>query len=90
MELKEALRVQVYAEVPLPLEIGRCIINYAGRQAAHKSNEHTRVFGIESPQRTFYSHVLKVYINFQGKQINCQKHYQTDRHYLFNIDSRNT
>ena len=50
------------------LEIGTCIINAAGRQAAHKKpNKNTR-FLVESRQKTFYTHVLKVYINSQRKK----------------------
>ena len=50
------------------LEIGTCIINAAGRQAAHKKpNKNTR-FLVESRQKTFYTHVLKANINFQRKE----------------------
>ena len=43
------------------------MINDAGRQAAHKNNENTRVL-VESRQMTNYTHALKVYINFQLKK----------------------
>ena len=47
-----------------------------------KNNENTR-FLVESPQTTFYTHILKVYINFQRKNKNFQNNYQTYRHYSF-------
>jgi hypothetical protein len=49
-------------------EIGTCIINDDGGQAAYKNNENTRFFLFESRQTTFYTRVLKVYINFQRKK----------------------
>ena len=56
MKLKEALRVQIHAEMAEKLrhkckhqchcacssDIGTCIINDAGRRTAHKYNENTR------------------------------------------------
>ena len=96
MKLKEALRVQTHAEMAEKLrhkckhqwvcacssDIGTCIINDAGRRVAHQNNENTR-FLVESPQTTIYTHVLKVYINFQYKNKNFQNNYQTYWHYSF-------
>jgi hypothetical protein len=96
MKLKEALRVQIHAKMAEKLrnkcihqchcacssDIGTCIINDAGRRAAQKNNENTRFF-VEFPQTTIYTHVLKVYINFQYKNKNFQNNYQTYRHYSF-------
>ena len=60
------------------LEIGTCIINDVGRQAAHKKKQNYK-FLVESHQTMIYTHVLKVYINFQ-----CEKKlYQTQQHYTF-------
>ena len=48
-------------------EIGICIINYAGRQAAHKKN----------PAKIhFHNHVLKLNIIFQLKE-NSKTNFQT-------------
>jgi len=48
-------------------EIGTCIINDAGRQAAqnNKTNNENTSFLVESRHTTFYTHVLKVNINIQ-------------------------
>jgi hypothetical protein len=70
-------------------EIGTCIINDDGGQAAYKNNENTRFFLFESRQTTFYTCVLKVYINFQRKKKNFKKKNQNQRHYTFNNINRN-
>ena len=50
-------------------EIRTCIINYAVRQAAYrKKTTKIQVFLVESRQTMSYTHVLKVYINFQRKK----------------------
>ena len=48
------------------MEIGTCLINEAGRQAAHKNNENACFFLVET---TFHAHIFKVYINFQHKKL---------------------
>jgi hypothetical protein len=57
-------------------EIGIYIINDAGRQVAHKKQR----------KYTFYTHVLKVNINFQRKKKKLKKirFHQAQRHYTFN------
>jgi hypothetical protein len=69
-------------------EIGTCIINDAGRQAAPRWL-HTKkppmkiyVFSVESRETTLYTHVLKVYINFQ-QQKNFHKKNTNLQHYPF-------
>ena len=80
MQLKEVLRVQTNAEVYVKIsaithvvsEIGTYIINNAGRQAAQKNNGST-YFLVESRKMTFFTHLLKVYINFQLKKKTFKK-----------------
>jgi len=46
-----------------------------------KNSENTR-FLVQSRQTTFYTHVLKEYINFQrNKKKNFQNNYPTYKHY---------
>ena len=40
------------------------------------------MFWVESRQMTFFTHVLKVYINFQRKT-NFQKNHKNQQHYIF-------
>jgi len=54
-------------------ETGTCIINDAGRQAEHKKQRKYTFFLVESRQTTFYTHVMKVYINFQCKKKTFKK-----------------
>ena len=67
-------------------EIGTCIINDAGRQAAqkNKTNNENTSFLVESRHTTFYTHVLKVNINIQHNKKLAIK-LQTQRHYNLNI-----
>ena len=85
MKLKEAFRVQMHAAVykhrchcACSPEIGKCIINDAGRQAAQNKNKSTHkkinkykntpFWGVESRHTTFYDHTLRVNINIQRKK----------------------
>jgi hypothetical protein len=49
-------------------EFGTCIITDAGRQKKTKNSNENTCFLVESRQITFYTLVLKVYINFQRKK----------------------
>ena len=88
MELTEALRHKCkhQCHCACSSEIGTFIINDAGRQATHKKTTKIHVL-VESRQTTFYTHVLKVYINFQRKK-NFQKIYQTYTRYPFKSKDR--
>jgi hypothetical protein len=68
-EFKLILKCKHQCHCACSSEIGSCIINNAGRQAAHtkKPNENTH-FLVESRQTMFYTHILKAYINFQRKK----------------------
>jgi hypothetical protein len=57
------------------------MINDAGRQVYTKNNENTSF----SRQTTLYTHILKVYTNFQRK-IFFSLNYQTYRHYPFKTE----
>ena len=48
------------------MEIGTCLINEAGRQAARKNNKNACFFLVETK---FHAHIFKVYINFQRKKL---------------------
>ena len=80
MKLKEALRVQTHAEMAEKLrhkckhlwvcacssDIGTCIINDAGRRAAHQNNENTR-FLSNLPKRRFILTFWKYILTFNAK-----------------------
>jgi hypothetical protein len=75
-EFKLILKCKHQCHCTCSSEIGTCLINNAGRQAAHKKNERKYMF---------YTHVLKVYrsiLTFNAKK-NFQKNYQTYKHYPF-------
>jgi hypothetical protein len=61
--------------------IGTCIIDDAGRPAAHKKNNENTRFKVESRQTTFYAHVLKVHLYLltftAKKKLSKKKYYQT-------------
>ena len=68
-EFKLMLKCEHQCHCACSLEIGTCIINDAGRQAAHKKNQRKyMVFLVEYCQKIFDTNVFKVYINFQHKK----------------------
>ena len=54
-------------------EIGTCKINDVGRQTVHTKTTKIHVCFVKSRQATCYTHVLKVYINFQYKNKTLKK-----------------
>jgi hypothetical protein len=51
-----------------------------GDKLHQKNNENTR-FLVKSHQTTFYTHDLKVYINFQCKNDLSKKNHQNQQYY---------
>jgi len=88
-ELKEAFRVQtqVYkvCHCALSSEIGRCIINDAWRQAAHRNKENTRFFLSNLVKCLFILMFWRYTLTFNAKN-NFQANYQTYRHYPFHFN----
>ena len=68
LEFKLVLKCRHQYHCRCSPETGTCIINDAGRQAAHKKTTKIHIFLVKSLQTTFYTHVLKLYINFQSKK----------------------
>jgi len=73
-EFKLMLKCKHQCHCACSSKIGTCIINDAERQAAHTKIKR---------KYTFYTHVLKVNINFQRKIKKNRNNYQTQRYYTF-------